>query len=95
MYPLRGKRLLGFPERLGWELGTEEGGKRQFSRRTQSVNQRPESLQKKSQSNNQNKDCKRKDKLDFLRLSLLEQLPLSLGTVWALDSPGCRQAMHF
>lgn len=30
MQPLRGKRLLGFPERLGWELGTEEGGKGSF-----------------------------------------------------------------
>lgn len=53
------------------------------------MNHRPKSLQKKSQSNNQSKDCQRKDKLDFPRRSLwaVTSAPgesLSSGQPWML-----------
>lgn len=92
--PPKGEGLLWFSRKAELEAGHRGGQKRLYSPKTQSVNQRPKLLHKKSQSNHQSKDCKRKDKLGFLRLSLSEQLPLSLGRVWALASPGCRQAKH-
>lgn len=55
----------------GWAGGcAQRREERLCPPKTQSVNQRPQLPHKKSQSNNQSKDCKRKDKLDFLRLSL-------------------------
>lgn len=55
------------------------------SPKTQSVNQRPKLPQKKSQSNNQSKECKRKDKLDFLRLTV----PCELGESLGFSQPWC------
>ena len=53
------------------------------------MNHRPKSLQKKSQNNNQSKDCQRKDKLDFPRRSrwAVTSAPgesLSSGQPWML-----------
>lgn len=96
------KRLFWFSRKVGLGAGHGGGRKRLYSPKTQRMNQRPRSLEKKSQSNNQNKDCKKKDKLNFLRPSLPPppssphmQLPLSLQRVWALASPECRQEKHF
>lgn len=72
----------------GWAGGcAQRREERLYPLKTQSVNQRPKLPHRKSQSNNQSKDCKRKDKLDFLRLSLSEWFPLSLGNVCTLASP--------
>lgn len=76
----RKEATLDFQE--GWAGGcAQRREERLYPPKTQSVNQRPKLPYKKSQSNNESKDCKRKDKLDFLKLSLSEQFPLSLGKV--------------